>query len=116
MTEIARSLVLRGKAVHLPSHAYTGDDIHQEGHNDGGTGAELAGDGLGSEAGAAGHGTFFNGKATSTMMVPWMRTCCTDTITPSRLPDKNKLPLFCVSIDLKKTLQRGGITARYKTR
>jgi hypothetical protein len=50
VTEIARLLVHSVKVVYLPSHAYAGDHIHQKGHNDGGTGAELAGDSLGAEA------------------------------------------------------------------
>jgi hypothetical protein len=42
------------------------------------------------------------------MMVPWMLMCWTDTTTPSRLPDKNIYPLFCLAVDVKKILQCGG--------
>ena len=43
----------------LPCHAYTSNHIHQKGDDDRGTSAEFAGDGLGAEAGAAGHGFGF---------------------------------------------------------
>ena len=47
----------------LGSHTYAGHHVHQKSHNDGGTGTEFAGDGLGAEARAAGHGFVFQLKS-----------------------------------------------------
>ena len=90
VTEFFRSIVLQHSGC-LGRHAYVGHHIYQKCHHHGSTGAELAGASLEPEARAAGHGFVFSLKPTSTMMAPWMLIRWTDTMTPSRLPDKNIL-------------------------